>query len=487
MSINGFVVSGNTYKYNYNELDNLPDLDTINHDISVLKYASKEKYSVLPITWIENGYIDKDTGNVVEYSTWKYSDYIDISNLVNGYFIAINTNENTTGSSYNVFYDQNQQKVGSYFVINANLRPIPIPKTARYVRISLVKTEDAILYDDCERSKLLWYANTDSTSVLDTDFITLTEAKYDLYVPGGVEVSILQYAQDGTLINQSPYLGTRVYFRGNNVYKVSLRVKASSGNTLSAMSDSVKNITFEPKKIYNKIEYFKIMTYNVGLWYNGVDKLPNDMVASQSIKWHKMLGAYDPDVICVLEAPNKINVGGTSNYFELFSNKYPFKHNYGDSAAGVKAMGKNSIISPEKLTFNSGSNRVLYKFLYNVADIVVTVYVVHLSTEASTSGVRAQDLNQILGLMNGEEYAIVLGDFNTYDMSEITSRFSNYNICNGGIFGEFASWPHTREDWPNAAIDNIITTPNISIQNVELESEVLSDHMGLMATLNVYY
>ena len=152
----------------------------------------------------------------------------------------------------------------------------------------------------------------------------------------------------------------------------------------------------------------------------------------------------------------------------------------------MKIATKNAILNPQKLNFQSGSTRLFYTFEYNVADILLTVFVVHLDPTAQSS-TRAADMAEIANKLGQCEYGIAIGDFNNYSMSEISTAFSGFNICNGGVFGQFATWPNTTQEWPNSAIDNIITTSSISIQNVEIENEVLSDHRGLIAELNLYY
>ena len=171
----------------------------------------------------------------------------------------------------------------------------------------------------------------------------------------------------------------------------------------------------------------------------------------------------------------------------LYAFKLPYTIKEEKNLGGRCYAAKNTFLNPEKLTFSSGSGRPIYKMTYMVADIPVVIFATHLSTETGTDGIRQKDLIELASLLSNVEYGIVLGDLNTYDMSEITSNFSNFNVCNGGVFGTFITYPAVSARWPNGAIDNIITTKNISIQNVTAPDVQLSDHRPIVAELNVYY
>lgn len=454
------------------------------NDINNLRTSFDENINEIILNWNDGGYIDRDTGAIVTYTGWKYSDEFEIDNLDNGYFLAQILEQDTQGSSFNVFYDASHTKIDSYFGISSFIRTIPIPKGAKYARISIKNTENAVVFNDRIASKIKWYKYTNT--VLCTDIFNISKPKYRINIGEGFTVSVIEYAEDGTLLNQTNYLGSRDYYRGYNVYKIELRVKAESGYTLTANSEVIKNITIEPKEQYDKIEYLKIMTLNAGRWYNGVSRMPDAQVATNSVLYHRMLGKENCDIVCLQEAPDKINVSETVGYSTLFSNKYPYRNSYSDGNTGLKVVSKNAILNPETLEFTSNSERPFACFEYNIADVIIKVFIVHLSTEANTTGIRQQDLAELATLLGQCDYGIVLGDFNTYDMSEITSAFTGFNICNGTIFGAFETWTPTGS-WTNGAIDNIITTSNISIENVYMESESLSDHKGLIAELNLYY
>ena len=88
-------------------------------------------YLPIILEYNEGGYIDS-SGNFVSYDNWKYTDYIDISNIENRSMIVNTTAPDST--LYNAFY--NSEKV-FIKVFNAKAGKInDVPVSAKYVRMS---------------------------------------------------------------------------------------------------------------------------------------------------------------------------------------------------------------------------------------------------------------------------------------------------------------------------------------------------------------
>ena len=88
-------------------------------------------YSPIILEYTDGGYIDS-SGNLVSYDNWKYTDYIDISNIENQSMIVNTTAPDST--LYNAFY--NSEKV-FIKVFNAKAGKInDVPVSAKYVRMS---------------------------------------------------------------------------------------------------------------------------------------------------------------------------------------------------------------------------------------------------------------------------------------------------------------------------------------------------------------
>lgn len=430
----------------------------------------------VPVTFIDGGYIDRDTGNVVEYSGWKYSDYIDLSGLTNSYFITLLTTTETSGSSYNTFYNENKEKIGNNFPSGINTLPqIPLYEGAKYIRISCRTADKYQIFDDTEKAPINFYRDD---NVLISDFIPVSGIKYMLSTP--VNTSIEQFDTGKNSIVFSPYTGSREYYKGNNVAYIQLRFLYSNYT-----KENVKAITFTAKDHFEPIHNFRVCSFNVGLWNNGVIKQPDAKMQEYAQNFRRFLGQINSEIICCLEAPTTGNVSGTYDVNKIFEFLYGYKHRFETgNSTGKIVHGKNTFLNPTEHTFTA-SGRNYYSFEYNVGSKLITVYLVHLSIEASTTGNRQADLQEIAGILATTSHCIVLGDWNTYDMSEL-DVLSAYNIANGGIFGKFITWPNVTETWPNGAIDNIVTTTDIVIKNVVVPDVTLSDHKPLIADISLY-
>ena len=435
-----------------------------------------ENLHEIPVTFIDGGYIDRDSGEAIEYSGWKYSDYIDLSGLTNSYFIALLTTTATIGSSYNVFYNENKEKIGNYFLSGINaLVQRPLYKDAKYIRISCRTADKYQIFDDTEKASINFYLDNNE---LISDYLPVNRAKYMLSTP--VNTSIEQFDTEKNSITFSPYTGSREFYKGYNVAYITLRFSYSYFTI-----ENVKAITFEPKEHFVPINNFRICSFNVGLWNNGVTKHPDATMQEYAQIFRRFLGETNSELICCLEAPTTGNVSGTYYVHEIFDFLYGYYRilETGNSTGKI-AFAKNTFLNITEHIF-AASGRKYYSFQYNVGPDLITVYLVHLSIEASTDGNRQQDLQEIAGILSSTPHCIVLGDWNTYDMSELDA-LSAYNVANGGIFGKFITWPNVTAAWPNGAIDNIVTTTDIAIKNVVVPDVTLSDHKPLIADISLY-
>lgn len=129
---------------------------------------------------------------------------------------------------------------------------------------------------------------------------------------------------------------------------------------------------------------------------------------------------------------------------------------------------------------------------------------VHLSVGADSASVdkRIAEANEIIGMIkDGDDFkhsCIIFGDFNPEPGEEDTLfkvfADAGCNIANCGWFGKYFTWARNREDLDTGVptgtvyyIDNIITSPDITIVSVEalrVFSELVSDHIPLKAHLS---
>lgn len=83
------------------------------------------------LRWTEGGYLINEgehAGEIEEYSSWKYSDYVDIKNVT----VISTTTDASDYLDYNVFYDSNKQFIKKFTAG----KEIAVPTNARYFRLS---------------------------------------------------------------------------------------------------------------------------------------------------------------------------------------------------------------------------------------------------------------------------------------------------------------------------------------------------------------
>lgn len=465
------------------------------NDVSDIRSDLVDQYREKSFSWNQNGYISDSDGTVIAYSNWKYTDYIDVSDSPHAYIIVDRVSQYNDDRTYNAAYDKDKNYLGQMVVPSGGGATALRPNTA-FVRLSCRNATESyvkilLLGDQSLQKPIKWYTVSNKTYLISEE-LQLEYAKYILSAPDGYKVSWSQYDSDGTTIQDSDWGDTIELYRLNDAKTIKLYVKKADNSTTSISDPNIDNVVFEQKKPYERIEYMRVCTFNVGLWHDGNTKQPDATASAFAKSWRRFLGEMNPEVMAMLEAPSTINQSNTVNARDLYGFKLPFQYRDGDGSMGRLSAAKNSMLNPTSITFPSGSGRPCFSFDYQVGDKLVHFVVVHLSIEHTYGEYdpRQEDLKEIKGWLDnavthGESW-VVLGDFNTYNMSEL-DRFASYNVANGGIFGEFATWPNVSESWPNPAIDNIITTPDISIQNVFIADVSLSDHKPFVADLSLYY
>lgn len=91
--------------------------------------------------WIEGGYVHADTGDVVLYNDWKYTDFIEIDEGVTALHFKTNSDSSL---GYNAFYDSEKIFIKN---INANGGDTNIPYNARYFRLSVQSSRNISVFN----------------------------------------------------------------------------------------------------------------------------------------------------------------------------------------------------------------------------------------------------------------------------------------------------------------------------------------------------
>lgn len=162
----------------------------------------------------------------------------------------------------------------------------------------------------------------------------------------------------------------------------------------------------------------------------------------------------------------------------------------GGGEYGVGMAAKNEISARSTGLLDSGEfeQRGWQRGEITVGNTRIAVYNTHLSYESQA--IRAAQMEKLLDMMDADvvEYKVLTGDFNADVSNEEFDCFvrRGYQLANG----QNGVWIDTCNPYPSMktlAIDNIITTKNIQIQEVRAVEEptVESDHKLLLAVLEI--
>ena len=259
--------------------------------------------------------------------------------------------------------------------------------------------------------------------------------------------------------------------------------------------------------VFIKDRTIKVMTYNVGTWYDGKhDNVPAAQDAEYYALQKGMILANDPDIICMEEYCKQFSKAGRTAYSLLSECGYPYiVETKGDSPTASPADGR-CIASKYPITnytvrnFSDGSSLYYDTCTITVKGIPINVMVTHLHW--SDIAKRTSEMQTIMSLLSGYNRFILCGDFNTADNYDTSGADyiavvkplidAGYNVANGGSFGFFETYSNEPDDAWVGDLDNIVTSPNIVMLSVYVDETKLTDgldervdHLPLVATLEI--
>ena len=231
----------------------------------------------------------------------------------------------------------------------------------------------------------------------------------------------------------------------------------------------------------------RVATMNYGLWNDGGTKYVEDSRVEQTLTaWKQMLDTHDADILAGQEWLPFFDRGNRLIAEDcLFSYKYPYQH-VTATGYGKHLASKTPCTDFTVNNFSNGTRRQYTKAYTEIGGKRICLLNAHCSLETDFEINRKAEFEELIGIMDGEEYAILFGDFNAYTVSEFDLfRQAGYAVANGGTFGTFDTWTNFDKPsyWSNKAIDNIIVSDRIQILSVTVDRRDLSDHNMLIAEL----
>ncbi len=234
-------------------------------------------------------------------------------------------------------------------------------------------------------------------------------------------------------------------------------------------------------------DFIRVATMNYGLWNDGITKyVADDQVETVLAAWKEMLDDNDLDILAGQEWLQHFDRSNTLTAEEyVFGYKYPYQYST-TTGQGKNLVSKTECTGYKSIAHTQNTNR-MYTVAYTVLNgKKVCLIDAHLSIESDFSVNRKAEYEDLLKVMDQEEYVIVFGDFNAYTPSEFdVFKEAGYTVVNGGALGTFDTWTNfdKASTWTNKALDNIIVSSNITVLDAKVDRRDLSDHSMLVADL----
>lgn len=446
----------------------------------------------------EDQYVKPNNGDLASATNWHATDYIDISNAAGSIFYNVST---VTGN-YNAFYDEDFAFISDFG--ETVYGTIAIPTNAKYVRLSC-RTTDSITF------KLGVIGQRENLAIsyphFDNYYIDNGNGSYRAY-NDWTATELIPVSKDFIEIHNVTKASTYNAFYDINKKFVSAFSLAVGDNKIAVPTNAryyaLSNTTEDLEAVFitNPSEYIaseksntyiKVANYNVGLFNDGITKVATSDAVEQMIKFRKIIGSIDADIMNVQEFLEKFDDGNTYDAStNVMDFKYPF-NTKGVLASGSLGFSKLNINNPKVVYFANNSGRYYVEYSVIINGEMITVINAHLSSQRDASQYRANEIQELITEMNTKQYVVLTGDFNVSSQSEFDAfKTAGYKLCNGGDFGWFDTWPiyenmpsEWSTDWPCNNLDNIIVSSNIVPQYVEAFECDISDHAPLVAELRI--
>lgn len=257
-------------------------------------------------------------------------------------------------------------------------------------------------------------------------------------------------------------------------------------------------------QVYTNIHNLKVMTYNVGSWYDGLhDNVPAEKDADYYALQKGIITRHNPDILFMNEYVQQFSKAGRTALSFLQECGFTYIHEQGGATTTVTngrcIASKYPLSNYTVRNFNDGSTYYYDTCTVTVGGVPISLMVTHLHWNDRSK--RESELSTIMGVLSGFTRFIFAGDFNTTDCYDTTGLDytaiiaplinAGYNVANCGEFGFITTYydQPTHGDY-TGVLDNIVTSANIEITSVTRDETKLNDgledhidHLPLIATL----
>ena len=220
----------------------------------------------------------------------------------------------------------------------------------------------------------------------------------------------------------------------------------------------------------------RIGTYNVGHFNQGEPGgYQGEDVEAEMKRWRTWIGTQSMDLFFVSEWNGLFDRGGTLNAADELLKPFYINSCFGEEYTWIH----NGIATNYKLTNVRQIDLTHKEYYILAADLVVgdktiTLMSVHVPWQECC---HESSLQMLIDELKKHEYVICAGDINASNKNQLRFADEGFNMANGGSEGWFCTWAKDceKDDTSNAHLDNIITSKNIKILNVDAPRNELTD------------
>ena len=264
------------------------------------------------------------------------------------------------------------------------------------------------------------------------------------------------------------------------------------GSDLATAYDIDGDIVFQKQSS----TVIKAMSFNVGCFYTQYFPCP-DNVSNDFYQRHwTIFNNHKPDVCGMPEWYDSIGTIGSNMLMGEFWDYYiPNYEAYNGSSKPHNAITFASKYQMKNNSITAYANQSGEVRYYQKAYITVNgKNICFLNTHLGTSDIRNAQFVEMLNVLENEEYFIAMGDFNfrieavgdsEYNLSVKLALDRGYNSAqsSSGIYMTGYHGETVETSTSITALDNIITSANLPISNVAIDTTKLAD--GLCTANNI--
>lgn len=291
-----------------------------------------------------------------------------------------------------------------------------------------------------------------------------------------------------------------IYLNYPNIKTVRLAIRKSDNSDLTPedYANSGISITSDGIQLKDNVVKLKVMTYNIGRFSYGVSPYYLAEDYDEKLANYKRFFSEQQCDLIGLQEQNQYLDGATSGDVtangEIFDYLYP---DHVDVNNWTCIKSKYSLMNKGTGSFVVSSRAYSYATL-SINGKMIFLLCVHTTPNpgAEQDAIRAQEIQEIIGLVSDKDYFIVFGDFNAPTTALYDAfKAAGYHIANGGYLPFEWTYSYNSSDFssdtPSDGIryfDNIITSSNITVdysERVNVYSELSSDHIPFIAYLTI--